>query len=263
MTARRGPTPDSTAPPRPTLLVFTLGATAESARRPLLPRAHRDAERALRASCLDAALAAGRGAGCRLVVAAPETAAIGALLADDVERAGQTGRGFGERLERACAAAFEGGGGPLLVVGTDVPGLAEGHLRRALEAVVGDPEAVVVGPSPDGGFYLLASARPIPGLAGLTRWCRPETLALLRRALVAAGRRVILLEPLADLDRRRDLERWLAAAGRRAAVRWRGLLRRLHRLLAALRRALPRPRPMLRPATVPVRAARPPPRRRR
>lgn len=248
----------ATNPEHPTLLIFTLGAAGERARRPLLPAAHGGAELELRQTCLDAALAAGRAAGCRLEVSSPGPLA----LPGDVHRAGQQGDGFGERLERACAAAGRRGAGPLVVVGTDVPGLTAGHLRRALQHLAAEPDAVVLGPSPDGGFYLLASARPLPGLAGLARWCRRDTLATLRRSLAAAGRRVVLLAPLADLDRRRDLERWLAAARLAAGGAWRSLLRRLAAVLAALRRPpgwrLP---PRLRPLPLPVRAARPPPRR--
>jgi len=268
--------------PRPTLLVFTLGAAGERARRPLLPGAHGRAELELRHGLLESALAAGREAGCRLRVAMPGDAASAAGLAADVGHAPQEGNGFGERLERACRAAREEGSAaaPLLVVGADVPGLAARHLDAALDALATDPEAVVLGPSPDGGFYLLATARPLPGLAGLTRWCRSDTLARLRRSLRRAGRRVVLLEPLVDLDRRRDLERWMAAVARRArrnnptpalAARlhglwqgfWRSLLRRLARLLADLRRPPARRAPRhLRPAPIPVRSPRAPPRRR-
>ena len=282
-------------PLRPTLLVFTLGAAGERARRPLLPAAHGQAEMELRRGLLESALAAGREAGCRLRVSMPGAARRRADLAADVHHVPQEGESFGERLELACRAAraeaedvdhgasdaFDSPhpsatSAPLLVVGADVPGLAAHHLRTALAALDADPDAVVLGPSPDGGFYLLATARPLPGLAGLTRWCRPDTLARLRRSLRRTGRRVVLLEPLADLDHRKDLERWIAAPARRAPdpttgptsvaglqALWRSLLRRLARLLADLRRPPTRRQPRhLRPALVPVRSPRPPPRRR-
>ena len=248
------------ADPRPTLLIFTRGAAGERARRPLLPAPHGEAELALRRSCLAAAVAAGRDAGCRVEVSAPVPLALPA----GAHRAVQRGDGFGSRLEHACAAAARRGSGPLVVVGTDVPGLAAAHVERALAAIAADPRCVVLGPSPDGGFYLLAAARPIAGLAGRTRWCRRDTLAGLRRSLAAEGRRVVLLSPLADLDRRRDLERWLAATAAAGLgstrLAWRALRRRLTVLLAALRR----PAPFLAPAAacwqpVPVRSPRGPP----
>lgn len=217
----------------PTLLVFTLGAARESARRSLLPAGLKDLERGLRQGCLETALEAGRASGCRLEVCSPSPLA----LPPDVFHAPQTGSGFGPRLEQATLEAFERGGGPLLVVGTDVPGLASRHLDRALALLADDPDRVVLGPSPDGGFYLLASSRPIPGLATAARWCRRDTLRSLLVSLRALGRPVILLDSLQDLDRPADLERWLA----RADERWRALVGLLQEALCDLRRPLDAP----------------------
>jgi 2-phospho-L-lactate guanylyltransferase (CobY/MobA/RfbA family) len=191
----------------PTLLVFTLGAARESARRRLAPAGLQRMETALRQACFDAALAAGRACGCRLAVCSPERG----RLPKGVEHLPQRGDDFGTRLEGACAAVGRRRG-PLVVVGTDVPGLADRHLREALDLLAGDPRRVVLGPSPDGGVYLLAAAAALPPL-GEVRWCRPTTLADLTRILVAAGREVVLLEPLADLDRPADLDRYLSQKG--------------------------------------------------
>lgn len=222
----------------PTLLVFTLGAPAESARRGLLP-GERGLETALWEGCLGAALDAGRACGCRLEVCSP--APLPALSAASgtggLYSVPQPDGPFGRRLEQAVLDAFTRGAGPLLVVGTDVPGLAARHLDRALAALAEDADRVVLGPSPDGGFYLLACRRPIAELAGATRWRRSDTLRGLIRSLRAAGRPVVLLEPLRDLDRRADLERWLAT-GPAAETPWRSLARSLGQLLARRRRPL-------------------------
>jgi hypothetical protein len=237
----------------PTLLVFTLGPGAESARRGLLPGKLRGVEAEVWSGCLSAALEAGRAAGCELEVCSPAPLD----LPSDARHVPQVGDGFGARLERALEKAMlRPFSGPLLVVGTDVPGLAARHLSHALSLLTEDPDRVVLGPSPDGGLYLLAASRPIAGLAGATRWCRRDTLRGLVRALRAAGRPVVLLEPLADLDRRADLETW--AAGRDG--RWQGLIRLLRRLLSGLRRpAVPLLVGRPRPALVPVRSGRAPP----
>ncbi|HEX5759699.1 MAG TPA: DUF2064 domain-containing protein [Thermoanaerobaculia bacterium] len=154
------------------------------------------------------------------------------------------------RLEAAMADAFAGGAAPLVVVGADTPGLAAAHLERALALLAARPDAVVVGPSPDGGLYLLAASRPIPGLAAV-RWCGAEALASLLATLRASGRPVELLPPLADLDNPADLKSWLGKErppDSRTLALWRSLLARA---LAAL--ALPpRPRSVERPADVPL-----------
>lgn len=255
--------------PQPTLLVFTLGARAESRRRRLLPERLVGEERAFRKACLDAALAAGREARCRLEVSSPTAAPVAGRGESDIAWRPQPGEGFGARLAGALEGCFADrgpSGGPVVLVGTDVPGLTADHVTGALAALADDPDRVVLGPSPDGGFYLLAAARPVDGLAEDVRWCSTATLATLRAALEAAGRPVTLLAPLADLDAPADLERWVRTARRRSAASAQRSLSmwaaRLGRLLDALKKLLPRlvpaPIPSPEPVVVPVRG---PPRR--
>jgi 2-phospho-L-lactate guanylyltransferase (CobY/MobA/RfbA family) len=252
------------SPSPPTLLIFTLGAARESEHRALVPAPLRELEIGVRAACLDSALDAGRACGCRLEVSSPGAIALPA----DARGVPQEGAGFGVRLEaamRAAFAGFPGGAGPLVVVGTDVPGLAASHLARALSLLDEDADRVVLGPSPDGGLYLLAARRPIDQLATRTRWCRRDTLRGLLRALAEAGRPVTLLAPLADLDRPADLDRWLGRGrepGATLAARWRALTVLLRGALAGLRRPLAAPPPLApRLAFAPRLAGRAPPSR--
>ena len=233
--------------PTPTLLVFTLGTPAESARRALLPAGHRALERELWETCLAASLEAGRTCGCALEVCSPARLTLPA----DALHAPQSDGPFGARLERALGDAFARGAGPLLVVGTDVPGFSSRSIEQALTALGGDPDRVVLGPSPDGGFYLLACHRPIDGLAGATRWRRRDTLRGLIRSLRAAGRTVELLAPLRDLDRPADLEIWLADRSA-DGILWLGLATSIARILADLRRP---PVPLLSGRRLPAFAA--------
>ena len=255
-----------------TLLVFTLGEECESRRRRLLPSSFGSLERRFHRACLDRTLAAGRAAGLKLQVSSPNDL----VLEADVERRQQRGADFGERVRRAVAEAFAAsqsptashspaGDAPVVLVGTDVPGLDEGHLRRTLDLLDGAPERVVVGPSPDGGFYLLAAARPFGDALQEVQWCCRSTLRSLRRALRRAGRELVLLPALADLDRRADLERWLArrrrGVRRLAGLSWRRLVATLAALLAELRRPFAvLADPVLEPVPVRVPPLRGPPR---
>lgn len=230
--------------PSPTLLVFTLGPSADRLRRPLLPGRWGDLERDLRQACLAAAVAAGREAGCRVEISSPQSpdrlglSGLGEIDGE-VRCSPQEGRHFGARLDGALRSLFAGEDAPVLVVGSDVPDLTAGHVRRALELLEDEPDRVVVGPSPDGGFYLLAARRPIEGLASGVSWCCRRTLATLERLLEKAGRELVRLSPLADLDRPADLERWLeggAAPGKPLRRVWRSVVEAVARLLAWLRR---------------------------
>jgi glycosyltransferase A (GT-A) superfamily protein (DUF2064 family) len=191
----------------PTLLVFTVGPEAEARRRPLLPAPLRAEEVGLRQACFAATLRAGRDAGCLIVVSSPEPLEAGA----DAAWIPQRGATFGERLEDALATAFRSAPGPVVLVGTDIPGLDGERIREALAALGRDPSGVVLGPAQDGGFYLLAARRPLHGVLESVHWCGPETLATLRRELARAGRPVALVGALSDLDAAADLDRWLAA----------------------------------------------------
>jgi len=240
-------------------VVFALGGAEDSTRRPLLPGHLRALEVDLRDRCLTTALEAGRRLGCRLVVSTP-----GRLdLAPDVEQLSQSGSDFGSRLKDTIRRVSETTDGPLLVVGADSPGLTASHLRLALERLTADPQRVVLGPCPDGGFYLMAIDRAVDHQLDAVRWCDRRTLRTLVASLEAAGRSVSLLPLLGDLDHRGDLEAWLALS-RTIATPWHRLVHALKRALAALRRPLTDPA-LIRPhaAFVPIPATRAPPGRRR
>ncbi len=220
----------------PTLLVFSRGASAESTRRRLLPGRLRHLEDEAHGALLAAALEAGRDAGCALAISSP----LPPLDRREVEHLPQESSAFGVRLERAIDLAFAREPSFLLVAAADVPGLGPGHLKQAVTLLKENPDRVVLGPSPDGGLYLIAMARPIPGLSNSARWCRRATRRDLERSLRLAGREVVRLAPLADLDRPADFLGWLkrGASGfaHECLTRLAGLLRRA---LASLRPSVP------------------------
>ena len=65
----------------------------------------------------------------------------------------QTGDGLGERLKNAFTDAFEQGFSKVVAIGSDSPDLPESFLRQAFEEL--DSHDAVVGPSSDGGYYLI------------------------------------------------------------------------------------------------------------
>jgi len=121
----------------------------------------------------------------------------------------QTGSDLGARMQQAFATAFGAGASRVAIVGSDLPWLGEPEIRAALDAL-GDSD-LVVGPSRDGGYYLLALRRPAPalfeGIAWSTGSVLEETLARARRLGLAVHR----LETRTDVDTPEDLrEHWPA-----------------------------------------------------
>jgi hypothetical protein len=121
------------------------------------------------------------------------------------------------------ADVFAHGVDRLVVIGDDAPGIRSDDLQSALEAISGSAPTAVVGPSRDGGFYLLALNRPAPGVLRGIPWGSRRTLAELRRRLHDCGFEVRTLRPLADIDDRPGVQRYAARASRRDPATLRAL----------------------------------------
>lgn len=114
----------------------------------------------------------------------------------------QTGDHLGSRLEHAfdelCA-----GGGHAVVIGADCPQLGAAAIERAFGAL--ERSDLVLGPTRDGGYYLIGLARAAPELFRDIAW---STEYVLRQTIDRAqrtGLAIEQLEPLADLDTAADL----------------------------------------------------------
>ncbi len=130
------------------------------------------------------------------------SAALGADLVV-LGPADQRGETFGERLANAFVDARSLGYTRTVMVPGDVPALDAGDLAAAFAAL--ETGAVAIGPSPDGGVYLLGTASDPSALLGDVRWLTGHVAADLVRAVLRAGLRPTLLRSLTDVDGRRSL----------------------------------------------------------
>lgn len=142
---------------------------------------------------------------------------------------------LGARMARVYDALLVRHGGAVLV-GTDVPQMTADLLDAACTALASDRADVVLGPSDDGGFWLVGGRVPLP----LATWTAPRYSTAHARAdfvdALPAGVRVHTLAPLRDLDEPEDLAAVAAALvalpqPTPAQVR---VLRRLDALLATM-----------------------------
>jgi len=115
---------------------------------------------------------------------------------------------LGQRMHTAFAAAFAAGATKAIIIGTDCPELTTDLLNQAFAQL--DTHDVVLGPTLDGGYYLLGMKELMPEFFLHKEWStasvRPATLADAARL----GLRVALLPPLADVDTAEDLAAWRA-----------------------------------------------------
>lgn len=66
----------------------------------------------------------------------------------------QEGEGLGRRMANAFLESFSAGFNAAIIIGTDHPTLPDEFLNLAFDALA-DPMHTVIGPSEDGGYYLL------------------------------------------------------------------------------------------------------------
>ena len=130
----------------------------------------------------------------------------------------QLGEDFGERMRGAVNAGFAAGAAPVAMIASDSPTLPPEVLEEGWSLVEGGRSDVALGPAEDGGWVMIAAARPLPPACFAdVRWSGPETLDDTRRALSAAGLRVACTRSWYDVDTAADLERLRAELGAGAA----------------------------------------------
>jgi rSAM/selenodomain-associated transferase 1 len=110
----------------------------------------------------------------------------------------QQGTDLGERMSRAFASAFEAGARRVAIIGTDVPAAGREHVMEALRSL--DGHDVVLGPTHDGGYYLIALDHPRPALFQSIPWSTPSVLPATAERAGVLGLSVRMLDPLRDID---------------------------------------------------------------
>jgi uncharacterized protein len=116
----------------------------------------------------------------------------------------------GGDLGRRMAGALTGlPPGPVVIVGSDIPGIAPDHIAAAFRTLGGCD--LVFGPAEDGGYWLIgAKVGTLPhGLFAGVRWSTPHALADTLRN-VPRRLRVGFAATLADVDDGVAYRRWLS-----------------------------------------------------
>jgi rSAM/selenodomain-associated transferase 1 len=152
----------------------------------------------------------GKGGGWRTQLdVTPDSAIASPAWPLSLPRRKQGSGDLGQRMQRVMDVAPPG---PVIVIGTDVPAIRSKHIKSAIKAL-GSHDAVV-GPSPDGGYWLVGlKRRPrVPRAFAAVNW---STEAALEQTLAnLSGLNVARIEALTDVDEGRDLAVARRAAGR-------------------------------------------------
>ena len=120
----------------------------------------------------------------------------------------QSGGDLGARMAQVFEDGFAQAGSPILLMGTDAPGLDAALLRQAAATL--QSHAAVFVPAHDGGYALVGLRAAPPGLLsalfGSMRWSTPQVMAQTRERLAAAGFTHAELQSVADIDEPADLQ---------------------------------------------------------
>lgn len=82
----------------------------------------------------------------------------------------QEGDDLGERLSNVFAEGFSDGFGPIVAIGTDSPTMPNHHIDLAFDFLRSDPNGIVIGPTHDGGYYLIGMSRAQSGAFQNINW---------------------------------------------------------------------------------------------
>ncbi|MGB7876415.1 MAG: TIGR04282 family arsenosugar biosynthesis glycosyltransferase [Anaerolineales bacterium] len=124
-------------------------------------------------------------------------------LAPDMGLTCQRGESLGERLDHLLTEALLGGSQRAVVMDSDSPTLPAAYLSQAFEELVSAD--VVLGPTRDGGYYLIGMKQPQPHLLREVQMSTPRVLADTLALADASELTVSLLPAWYDVDTVGDL----------------------------------------------------------
>jgi rSAM/selenodomain-associated transferase 1 len=121
----------------------------------------------------------------------------------------QVGQDLGQRMENAFLQAFNEGFKDVIVIGSDSPDLPKEYLELAFTTL--DTNDIVIGPSSDGGYYLIGFTREafLPEAFERITWSSDKVFVQTVDILKQHRHRVCLLPQWYDVDTLADLESFL------------------------------------------------------
>lgn len=115
----------------------------------------------------------------------------------------QTGDDLGARMVSAFKKVLGSRYRSVVVIGTDIPGINGPLLTTAVKSL--QDHDVVLGPTVDGGYYLIGLRSLVPALFENMPWSTDQVYALTEKKIKALGLSLKVLPRLRDLDTVEDL----------------------------------------------------------
>jgi hypothetical protein len=119
----------------------------------------------------------------------------------------QRGVNLGARMDAVFAELWGRGHRRSIIIGSDLPPVPLDTFHVAFAQLAAVEKRVVLGPSWDGGYYLLGMNQPTPEIFSGMTWSHDRVLAQTIRQLADRGIGFSLLPAFFDVDTAADLER--------------------------------------------------------
>jgi rSAM/selenodomain-associated transferase 1 len=169
----------------------------------------RDTAVAISSVCISRRADASRKAACGIAVYTPVGAesAYRDLLSTDFSLLPQRGEKFGERLYFAVEDLFKCGFESVCLIDSDSPTVPAESFEQAVELLSATEDRVVLGPSDDGGYYLIGVKKPHRHLFEQIDWSTEGVLNQTMQRATEIGLEVKLLPTGFDVDDEASLRR--------------------------------------------------------
>jgi len=128
---------------------------------------------------------------------------VRAWLGKDLSYSRQSSGDLGARMKGSIKEAFEAGARAVLLMGTDIPEITPEILLRAMDGL--RDRDIVLGPSTDGGYYLIGLKAPHPAVFEAMDWGTERVYGQTARTIARCGLTMLELPRLKDVDRPADL----------------------------------------------------------
>lgn len=136
-----------------------------------------------------------------------DEAVFDGLLPDEFQLLAQRGEPFGDRLFHAAEDLLAAGYGSLCLIDSDSPTMPASVLATAVEALARPGDRMVLGPSDDGGYYLIGLKRAHRRLFEEITWSMTSVATETLARAAEIGLAVELLPVWYDVDDRATLSR--------------------------------------------------------
>lgn len=138
-----------------------------------------------------------------VAAAPPEPNAFRDLTGEDWNITLQAGSDLGERMQNFFEQSFAAGAERVVLIGSDSPTLTANDIEFAFEQL--QTSSVVLGPTTDGGYYLVGAAQSTPPIFREIDWSTPNVWPQTIERLNAAGTNFRELPTVIDVDEHVDL----------------------------------------------------------